>query len=168
VGFEEFMSARLGALLRYATAVTCDSHLAEDVVQTVLVRTQAKWSRIGRLESPESYVKRMVVNEFLSWRRRKETRVLPLPRESLDPLIGPSPDPTDSHDAWDAVVTLLSGLPPRQRAVMALRFYEDMSVEAIADVLGCRPVTVRTHIARALATLRQTLPATSVSLRGQS
>ena len=157
--FEEFMSARLEALLRYATVVTCDSHLAEDIVQNVLVRTQVKWSRIGHLDAPESYVKRMVVNEFLSWRRRKDTQVLPLPRESLDSLIGPAPDPSGFHDDADALVELLVGLPARQRAVLALRFYEELSVDEVADVLGCRPATVRTHLARALTTLRQTLPA---------
>ena len=153
------MSARLGALLRYATVVTCDSHLAEDVVQNVLVRAQAKWSRIGPLDAPESYVKRMIVNEFLSWRRRKEAQVLPIPGESLDTLMGPAPDPTGSPDDLDTMADLLAGLPRRQRAVIALRYYEELSVQEIADVLGCRPVTVRTHLTRALARLRQTLPA---------
>lgn len=155
--FEEFISARLVALIRYATVVTCDPHLAEDVLQDVLVRAQAKWNRIGSVETPEAYVKRMIVNEFLSWRRRR-TVAVPVAREAMDDLIGPAPDPTGPHDQRDAMLHMIAALPPRQRAVIALRFYEDLSTEQIADTLGCRPVTVRAHTNRALATLRASMP----------
>jgi len=166
VTFEEFVSARLGALVRYATVVTWDPHLAEDITQNVLVRAQARWARIGRLDAPERYVKRMVVNEFLSWRRRRAARLIPLSRESLDPLMAPVPDPTTPYDERDAMLRLIGGLPPRQRAVIALRFYEEMSVEEIADLLGCRTVTVRTHLCRALAALREALPASLITVGG--
>src|SRR4051794_7780235 len=69
--FEEFLGARLEALLRYATVLTCDAHLAQDVVQECLIRAHARWPRICVMEAPERYVKRMIVNEFLSWRRRR-------------------------------------------------------------------------------------------------
>ncbi|MFG2043018.1 SigE family RNA polymerase sigma factor [Dactylosporangium sp. NPDC048998] len=156
--FEEFVAARLGALIRYATVVTWDPDLAEDVVQNVLVRAQPRWSRIDRLEAPEQYVHRMVVNEFLSWRRRRRARLLHH-SEALDGLVAPLPDPTGQYDDRDAVIRVVSTLPPRQRVVIALRFYEDLSVEVIADQLGCRVSTVRTHLDRAMTTLREALPA---------
>jgi RNA polymerase sigma-70 factor (sigma-E family) len=156
VTFEEFVAVRLAALVRYATVVTWDPHLAEDVVQDVLVRAQARWSRIGSLEEPERYVRRMVVNEFLSWRRRRSARLLH-PGEALD--LPPQADPTGGYDDRDAMVRLIGTLPPRQRAVIALRFYEDLSVEQIADVLGCRASTVRTHLTRAMEALRSPLMA---------
>jgi RNA polymerase sigma-70 factor (sigma-E family) len=167
VTFEEFVSARLGALVRYATVVTWDPHLAEDITQNVLVRASARWSRIARLGAPEMYVKRMVLNEFLSWRRRKVARLVPLDRAALDVLAAPAPDAIGPYDERDAMLRLIAALPPQQRAVIALRFYEDLSTEQIADLLGCRTVTVRTHLARALATLRAALPTALVTAQGE-
>jgi RNA polymerase sigma-70 factor (sigma-E family) len=167
VTFEEFVSARLGSLMRYATVVTWDPHLAEDITQNVLVRAQPRWARIGGLDAPELYLKRMIVNEFLSWRRRRAAQSVPLASETLAGIMPPSPDPTAPSDERDAMLRLIARLPPRQRAVIALRFYEDMSTEQIADVLGCRNVTVRTHLARALATLQQAVPAALVNLGEQ-
>jgi RNA polymerase sigma-70 factor (sigma-E family) len=159
VTFEEFIALRLNALIRYATVVTWDPHLAEDITQDVLVRAQTRWSRIGRLDAPEQYVKRMVLNEFLSWRRRRASRVVPLSMDGLDGVAPAAPDRMAAFDERDAVMRLIAQLPPKQRAAVALRFYEDLSHDQIADLLGCRPVTVRTHISRALATLRAGLPA---------
>ena len=156
--FEEFVGARLGAILRYATVVAWDRHLAEDITQDVLARAQLRWARIGRLDAPELYVKRMVLNEFLSWRRRRSTVSMPVDRlESFAPV---SPDPAAAHDERDAMVRLIGTLPPKQRAVIALRFYEDLSVYEIATLMGARPTTVRTHLARALESLRTALPST--------
>jgi RNA polymerase sigma-70 factor (sigma-E family) len=168
VTFEEFVSARLGTLVRYATVVTWDPHLAEDITQNVLVRASVRWSRIARLNAPELYVKRMVLNEFLSWRRRKAARVVPLDQGPLDLLAAPAPDAISPYDERDAMLRLIAALPPRQRAVIALRFYEDLSIEQIAELLGCRTVTVRTHLARALATLRAALPNALVTTQGSS
>jgi RNA polymerase sigma-70 factor (sigma-E family) len=168
VTFEEFVSARLTSLVRYATVVTWDPHLAEDITQNVLVRAQARWSRINRMDAPESYVKRMVVNEFLSWRRRREARSVPLSGESLAGFMPAAPDQTAQRDDRDAMMRLIATLPPRQRAVIALRFYEDLPVEQIAEILGCRTVTVRTHLMRALAALQTALPATLVTTGEQS
>ncbi len=161
--FEEFVSARLGHLVRYATVVTWDPHLAEDITQNVLVRAQARWSRISRMDAPELYVKRMLVNEFLSWRRRRAARSIPVPVETLDGILPAAPDQAAQRDDRDAVLRVIATLPPRQRAVIALRFYEDLAVEQIADMLGCRTVTVRTHLMRALATLQGVLPAALVT-----
>lgn len=165
--FDDFVAYRLGALLRYATVVTCDGFLAEDITQDVLVRAQARWGRIGAVEAPERYVKRMILNEFLSWRRRRAARVVPLGREQLDLLAAPTADPAAALDERDAVLRLVAALPPRQRAAVALRFYEDLPDDEIADLLGCRTVTVRSLISRALATLRASLPAPLVTTMGE-
>ncbi|MDG6102053.1 SigE family RNA polymerase sigma factor [Dactylosporangium aurantiacum] len=166
--FEEFVAARLGVLVRYATVVTCDADLAQDITQDVLIKAGARWSRIGRLDAPELYLKRMVVNEFLSWRRRRAAQLIPLARESLDTMTAPAPDPSGPRDERDAMLRLIAALTPRQRAVVALRFYEDMSIDQIADLMGCRPVTVRTYLARALATLREAFPAARVMTGDQA
>ena len=76
--FEDFATGQVTPLLRYATVVTCDAYLAEDITQDVLVRAQARWARISAVDAPEHYVKRMILNEFLSWRRRRAARVVPL------------------------------------------------------------------------------------------
>lgn len=156
--FDEFISARLTALVRYATVVSCDPHLGEDIAQEVLVRAHARWSRIGGLDAPEQYVKRMIVNEFLSWRRRRAASLVPLARESLDALAVPAPDPTLARDERDVMLRAIATLPPRQRAAVALRYYDDVNDEQIAELLGCRIGTVRSLISRALATLRTSLP----------
>jgi RNA polymerase sigma-70 factor (sigma-E family) len=168
VTFEEFVSARLGALVRYATVVTWDPHLAEDITQNVLVKASARWSRIARMSAPELYVKRMVLNEFLSWRRRKAAQLVPLDRASMNALAAPAPDAIGPYDERDAMLRLIAALPPKQRAAIALRFYEDLSTEQIADLLGCRTVTVRTHLSRALATLRDAMPAVPMITQGSS
>lgn len=156
--FEEFVAARLGAILRYATVVAWDRHLAEDITQEVLARAQLRWARISRLEAPELYVKRMVLNEFLSWRRRRAA--VPLPLDRLEAFVSFVPDPALGLDERDAMVRLIGALPAKQRAVVALRFYEDLSVYEIATLMGARPTTVRTHLARALESLRAALPST--------
>jgi RNA polymerase sigma-70 factor (sigma-E family) len=152
--FEEFLASRLGALLRYAAVVSCDRHLAEDVVQDVLLRAHGRWERIGAMDSPEAYLRRMVLNEFLSWRRRRRPTVVEAQTlEAVTPPSGSGPDVEER----DAMLRLLAGLPPRQRTVIALRYYEDLSDDQIADLMGCRPVTVRSQASRALATLRGAL-----------
>jgi RNA polymerase sigma-70 factor (sigma-E family) len=158
VTFEEFVAARLGALIRYATVVTWDPHLAEDITQDVLVRAQARWGRIGRLDAPEQYVKRMVLNEFLSWRRRRAAHLVFVP--TLEDMTPHEPDRTGAVDDRDLARRLIAGLPPKQRAAIALRYYEDLTDEQIAELLGCRTGTVRSYLSRGLATLREALPAT--------
>jgi RNA polymerase sigma-70 factor (sigma-E family) len=167
VTFDEFVAHRLGAILRYATVVTCDPHLAEDITQDVLVRARARWGRICRLDAPERYVKRMVLNEFLSWRRRRAARVVPLAREQLDRYAVPASDPSTVWDERDAILRVVASLPPRQRAAVVLRYYEDLPDDEIAELIGCRPVTVRSLISRALASLRASLPARFLATMGE-
>lgn len=151
--FDEFLDARLVALLRYASVVTCDPHLAQDVVQEVLLRAQERWSRIGRMDRPEAYIKKMVLNEFLSWRRRSG-RSVPMAREELERVGGVTADPVDALQERQTLVGLIGALPRRQRAVIALRYFEGLSDTEIAGMLDCREVTVRSHASRALAALR--------------
>jgi RNA polymerase sigma-70 factor (sigma-E family) len=152
--FEEFIEVRLAALLRYATVVTCDPHLAEDIVQEVLLRAQSRWAGIIRMDQPEAYVKRMVLNEFLSWRRRRAARTVIMSFDGLEAAAAPQSDPTAAVDDRDDVVRRIASLPPKQRAVIALRYFENRTDEEIADLLDCAVGTVRSHASRALAALR--------------
>lgn len=150
MSFEEFAATRLPALLRFAAVLTGSRPSAEDVVQEVLMRAQPRWHRIGQLESPEAYVRRMVVNEYLSTRRRWWRLV---PRADVDPGAR-VPDPATAHADRDALQAELRRLPPRQRTVLVLRYYLGLSDREIADELGCTTGTVRGYASRALAELR--------------
>ncbi|MGW5052942.1 SigE family RNA polymerase sigma factor [Actinokineospora sp. NPDC004072] len=150
--FEDFLNQRLASLLRYATVLTCDPVQAQDIVQDVLVRAQQRWPRIARMDLPAAYGKRMVTNEFLSWRRRRADVVLPT--VTLDALTPPVTDPTTAIDQRDALLAGIARLPRKQRAAVVLRYYDDCTDAEIATQLGCSPGTVRTHVSRAVATLR--------------
>jgi RNA polymerase sigma-70 factor (sigma-E family) len=150
--FEEFAAARLPAVLRFAGVLTADRGLAEDVVQEVLIRTSKRWDRIGQLDRPELYVRKMIVNEYLSWRRRS-WRLLPGGTAAeVDDRV--TPDHAGQLAERDALLTELGKLPRRQRAVLVLRYYEGLSDPDIAEVLGCTPGTVRGYASRGLAALR--------------
>lgn len=157
MSFEEFVAIRLNALLRYATVLTCDPNLAEDVVQEVLLRAQQRWSRIGELDAPAAYVKRMVTNEYLSWRRRRAVREVAASKAMLD-AVGPAiPDRTGEYDEREAMLAQIAQLPRKQRSAIVLRYYENYTDAEIAAVLGCGTGTVRSHLSRAVATLRATM-----------
>jgi RNA polymerase sigma-70 factor (sigma-E family) len=158
----EYVRARLPVLLRHAVTITGDQALAEDVVQEVLARAHGRWEHISRTEHPEAYLKKMIVNEYLSWRRRW-SRVQPV--ESVPVPVSDTPDHASRHAERDALRAELARLPRYQRVVLVLRYYEDLSDAQIAEILGCSPGTVRGHASRALAKLRvnaqATLPASS-------
>ncbi|MEU4695106.1 SigE family RNA polymerase sigma factor [Actinoplanes sp. NPDC023714] len=165
--FEEFLAARLVPLLRYATVLACDPHLGEDIVQEVLARAQSRWDRIAATDVPEAYVKRMIINELASWRRRRAARVVPLSHDALDAVAHPSGDAQSELGERDAMIRRIARLPVRQRIVIALRFYEGLSDQEIADLLGCRPATVRSHTSRALASMRADFPAPTTRIGGR-
>jgi RNA polymerase sigma-70 factor (sigma-E family) len=144
--FEEFTAARLPALLRYAMLLSGDREHARDLVQEVLARALVKWGRIGTIEEPYAYVRRMVTNEFLSWRRRRKLTTVPL--DEAHEAATPEPDTPDDLRG------LLGRLPGRQRAVLVMRYYEDLTDDEIATALGCRVGTVRGYASRGLAALR--------------
>jgi RNA polymerase sigma-70 factor (sigma-E family) len=152
--FEEFTVARLPALLRYATVLCGDRAEADDMVQEALTRALVRWGRIGGLEEPYAYVRTMVTNEFLSRRRRRRFWLVPLDRHDR-----PAPPAPESRgELW----ARLAALPRQQRVVLVLRYYEDLSDDEIAEVLGCRSGTVRGYASRALATLRVQLTSEGV------
>lgn len=155
VDFEEFTVERLPALTRYAIMLTGSRELAEDVVQDALVKAHAKWKRISALDRPDLYVKRIVTNEFLSWRRRRQVPTIRLEPDFAEVVPG---DQAPSHEETsadrDALWVELARLPRQGRAVLVLRFYEGLSDNEIAAVLNCRPGTVRGYGSRALAALR--------------
>jgi RNA polymerase sigma-70 factor (sigma-E family) len=150
--FEEFAAGHLQPVLGFAAVLAGDRASAEDIVQEVLIRAHQHWDRIGSLDRPEFYIRKMVVNEFLSSRRRL-WRLLPSGRGSE---LGdrPVPDPADRYVEHDALLAELRKLPRRQRAVLVLRYYEGLPDAEIAELLGCAPSTVRKCASRAFATLR--------------
>jgi RNA polymerase sigma-70 factor (sigma-E family) len=148
--FDDWARARLPALVRFAAALTGDRGLAEDVVQEVLIRAYGRWRRIVEMEQPEAYLRRMVTNEYLSWRRRW-SRITP---QAEVPAAGVRPDHAVEHAERDAIHAELARLPRRQRAVLVLRYYEHLTDAEIADVLACPQGTVRSLASRALQALR--------------
>jgi RNA polymerase sigma-70 factor (sigma-E family) len=157
VTFEEFAAARLPGLLRYAVVLTGDRDLAQDVVQEVLARAQVRWSKIARADSPDAYVRQMVLNEYLSWRRKWAVRNVQAVGARLIDLgdrRGASRDHADALVDIDDIWNRLATLPRKQRAVLVLRYYEQLNDEEIADLLGCAPVTVRSNASKALKALR--------------
>ena len=152
VTIESFLEAELGSLLRFAAVLTGDRQLAEDVLQDVLIRANARWDKIGPMDHRRAYVRRMIVNEYLSWRRRSWRSVPAGTAEEVSDAR--TPDIGAAVVERHALLAELARLPRRQRAVIVLRYYEGLSDSEVARVLGCRPATVRGYTARALAALR--------------
>lgn len=152
--FEEFVAGRMAALSRTAYLLVGDHQLAEDLLQVALARLATRWARI-REGSPESYVRRVMVNELTSWWRRR--RYHERPSDSL-------PEPTDSDDMASTVVrriaigAALARLTAEQRAVLVLRFYEDLSEAETATIVGCAVGTVKSRTHAALVRLRTSAP----------
>lgn len=145
----------LPSLMRYATVLTGDPHTAGDVVGEVLLRAHARWVRIGMLERPDLYLRRMVTNEHLSWRRRWHVRsIRPVDDEVLHASASPEGDHAQRVVEDDALWHRLSTLTARQRTVLVLRYYEGLDDADIATVMGTSRATVRSHASQALASLR--------------
>jgi RNA polymerase sigma-70 factor (sigma-E family) len=148
VEFDDFVAVRSTQLLRTAYLLTRDHAQAEDLLQTALTKSWFAWKRIQG--DPEPYVRKVLVNTYASWWRRKwngerATEVLPetgTPDHAGAAIVG--------HDLWEAI----GRLPKRQRAVVVLRYYEDLSEAETATVLGCSAGTVKSQLSKALAKLR--------------
>jgi len=147
--FEEFVAGRGAALLRFAYVLAQDSGRAEDLVQDALVKVHRHWASVVAADQPEAYVRRVVVNEFLSWRRRRSSGEVAGTVPEL-----PVDDRSDRIAERDQMWRALATLPPRQRAVLVLRYYEDLNDAEIAVVLDCAQGTVRSLTARGLAAMR--------------
>ena len=165
VDFSDYVAARQQALLRTAYVLTGERHAAEDLLQTALAKTYLTWSRIRDPRSADAYVRKIMVNELTSWWRRA-WRTREFSTDALpDQHTGPGRHTSAGVDNAGAVVdrdamwTLLQTLPPRQRAAVVLRFYEDMSEAETAQVLGCSVGTVKSNASRGIAALRERLAA---------
>ncbi|MFJ8434967.1 SigE family RNA polymerase sigma factor [Kitasatospora sp. NPDC094019] len=150
--FEEFAATRWRRLVRTAYLLTGDHHEAEDVVQATLAKVFRSWPRISRLDEPDAYIHRALVNNNLSRHRRRRVRQLLVP---VLPDRAHTPGAAH-HDVDERSVLLqaLAELPPRQRAVVVLRYWEDMSEQQVAEVLGCSLGNVKSQASRGLAKLR--------------
>jgi len=161
--FAEYVAQQRPALMRFATVLTCQTWLAEDLVSDVLGRAFERWDRISEVDQPHAYVRRMVVNDYLSWRRRLARQS---PRAEVEP--GELSDGADERAERDAMIRRLAGLPRKQRAAVVLRYYAGLPDTEIAEQLGCRETTVRSQIHRALTTLRIDLTASPRSFQETS
>jgi RNA polymerase sigma-70 factor (sigma-E family) len=147
--FVEYVEARQQSLVRFAYLLTSDHHTAEDLVQTALAKTYLAWGRMRDRGAVDSYVRRVIVNENTSmwrraWRRRERVSDTLPDRGSVDPDV-------DSRAAlWQVVQTL----PPRQRAAVVLRYFEDLSEADTAAVLGCSVGNVKSQTSRGIAAMR--------------
>ena len=149
--FDGFMRGRWPAMVRLAYALTGDVGHAEDVAQAAFARAYASWGRVRRAGNPDAYVRRIVINEHRS--RLRKHRVLEELRGDLVDTIGVlQTGPEDSSALLDA----LDRLGPRQRAVVVLRYWLDLSEAETAAALNCSVGTVKSQASRALATLRKT------------
>lgn len=149
--FDVFVAARSPGLLRTAFLLTGDEHLAQDLLQTALVKTWKAWSRIERVESAEAYVRRVLVTTATSWWRRRSSGEKPtgvLPTTAV-------PGRFDGVDARLALVAALRRLGRSQRAVVVLRYYEDMTEAQVADILSTSVGNVKSQASRGLAALRR-------------
>jgi RNA polymerase sigma-70 factor (sigma-E family) len=152
--FGEFAALRTPALLRVAYLLTGNQHAAEDLVQSALVKTLARWRSL-RHEDPEGYVRAVMYREQVSWwrrRRRYQETLVDFPAD----LVGS--DPHAQTDLRLAMREALLHLSPAHRTILVLRYYEDLTETQVATVLGCSVGSVRSRTHRAVSRLRQLLP----------
>lgn len=159
--FGDFVTEALPGLLRFGHVLTGSPHEAEDLVQEALGKTMRRWNR-SRLDDPVAYVRRVMVNTHLTrWRRwGSRVRLGDVPEVAAE-----DPSLQRSHDR-DLLGRALASLPPRQRAVLVLRYLEDLPDADIAALLGCQQTTVRSQATRGLAALRPLLDESSLARSG--
>ena len=151
--FEEYAGSAWPSLYRYAYLLTGNHADAEDLAQQTLVKAHRSWSRVQGAESPLAYLRRMLTNTYLSQRRPQRRRLEVLTDQPPEPGPAPASGIEDRLTLWPHV----KSLPPRQRAVVVLRYYEQLSEQEIAEVLGCSRGTVKSTAHHALTALRAAL-----------
>jgi len=149
--FAEFAETASPQLRRTAFLLCGNWHTAEDLVQTTLTKVFVSWRRIQRRDAARAYAARTLVNTYLADRRSKRSTELLTDRFPERPVAPPAPE------TRMVVLGVLATLPPRARAVVVLRYWEDLSVDQVAAVLGCSPGNVKSLAARALGKLRAVL-----------
>ncbi|MGV9772393.1 SigE family RNA polymerase sigma factor [Streptosporangium sp. NPDC003464] len=161
-GFDGFVAEQADALLRYGYVLTGNPHDAADLVQEALVRLRGAWPKVRRKDSPHSYVRTTMARLHISiWRRHRREHLTGEPPERVHHDAFP---PDEDQGLWEE----LAVLPRRQRAVLVLRYYEQLTDAEIAEVLGISPGTVRGYASRGLDKLRSSLspsPVTHGSMR---
>ncbi len=160
--FRQFVAARSASLQRTAYLLVGDWSHAEDVLQTALTKTYLAWKRLGEIEAVEAYARRVLVTTATSWWRRRWHGERPteiMPEHATPDLLD---ERLERHVMWRHV----QALPTRQRAVLVLRFYEDLTEAETARVLGVAVGTVKSQSARALATLRNRLAEAGIEPAG--
>jgi RNA polymerase sigma-70 factor (sigma-E family) len=164
--FEEFVQARSGSLMRTAMLLTGQNRVeAEDLLQLALERAYRHWPRVSQSGEPERYIRRILANASADrWRRlaRRPEQVLP-PADGVPGV----PDHAAEVADRDYLLRALAALPPRQRAVLVLRYFDDLPEAEIAEMLGCSLGTVKSHAARALSRLREAAEAQQAQAVGQ-
>jgi RNA polymerase sigma-70 factor (sigma-E family) len=148
--FQEYMAARWPVLLRTAYLLTGDQHLAEDVAQTALTRVYANWRKVRKADDVDAYVRRVLINANTGrFRKRRVPEHL-----TASPPDGQGSDPHAGIDQRAVLMAALAELPARQRAVVVLRYWEDMTETQVASVLRCSVGTVKSQASKGLARLR--------------
>lgn len=151
--FAEFVAGRSAELFRLAYVLTADKHAAEDLLQSALTKAAARWGHIH--SAPEGYVRQIMYREQVSWWRHRARR--PVTVMARVPEL-PMPDQMVMVEARLVVRDALLALPPGKRAMLVLRYLEDLSETQVADLLGCSVGTVRSQTHKAITQLRSVLP----------
>lgn len=139
--FSDFVRAHSATLFRTAYLMTGDYQRAEDLLQTTLVRVYQRWPRVREMHRPVGYARKVLVSQSSSWWRRRSSHESPGLRADEPDGVDPLRDLDEHERVWAAVLSL----PPRQRAVMVLRYYEDLTEAEIAATLDMAPGTVKSH-----------------------
>jgi RNA polymerase sigma-70 factor (sigma-E family) len=150
--FADYMSARMPSLRRLALLLCQDWHRADELVQAAMTRLYLHWSKAANAESIDAYVRAILVREFIRERQSGWAR-----RVSLTDQLPDTARLIADHDGSMDLQAAVAGLPPRQRAVLVLRFYCDLNVDQSAQLLACTPGTVKSQTSKALASLRRAL-----------
>ena len=160
----DYVHGQWPQLVRYATALCGNPVEAEELVQSALVRVALRWTFIRDKDDPDAYVRRAISNGYLNYWRRLRSRETAM----ADPPDVASPDRTAGVDDLLAVRRALGTLPPRQRAVLVLRYLEDRSELQTADILGCSVGTVKSQSSKALAKLRDIVGVDALGREGDA
>jgi RNA polymerase sigma-70 factor (sigma-E family) len=151
--FADFVRHRAAALYRYAYVLAGNHHDADDLVQDALIRLRMRWPTVTRRDDPTGYVRTTMTRLHISaWRRRRRERLTPAVPETAE--IDARLDRIDAAGQAAEIRAALTLLPPKQRAVLVLRYYERLSDAEIAETLGCSRATIRSQASRALDKLR--------------
>jgi RNA polymerase sigma-70 factor (sigma-E family) len=153
VDFQSYAAGDTARLLKLAYLLTGNAHTAEDLVQETLLRSHRHWRRISAMARPDAYVRRILVNQHHSLRRRRSSHELATAPDQLPAEA--TPDSQDWLATRDVMRMALRQLPRRQRTVLVLRYYEGLSDSEIAELLDCSLGNVRSLASRAIARLRE-------------